>query len=238
MAWIFHCELALSAAPGVTREYDHSLPFDPLRSTDRPRPRLCPRASGPVRDPDHTARRRMALRAGRVPLTCLSPSPLSSDFRTLAPCGAAPGSVRHLSMPPALQRSPADARHLPFLDPLHPEDPRTLYWGEPEAPEPRLPLGLLPNPSVVSSLPVGTVPGAFAASPARGVTPDPFRRLLTRRESVVPTAALLTTGRFGQSVACMSGPRALAPGDGLWSTHLCPSYPGVSLEPSDRKSVV
>lgn len=89
----FHTGLAMSAAPlpfgarnSATRcrgPEGPPLPFGPLRPTGRPRPQLCPEASGPVRDPATTARRRSSLRIGRVPLTCLAPLPLSSDCRAL-----------------------------------------------------------------------------------------------------------------------------------------------------------
>lgn len=159
--------------------------YDPLRSSHRPRSQLCPGASGPVRDPAATVRH--AQRPTYRPSPFDLPGALAAELelRALAPCGAPSGPVPHLSAWPVLRRSPADAP--PRLFPEKPQGrPCSLPSTRPGKRRTRLPLGLPPKPSVVSSLPVGTVPGAFTAWPARGVTPDPDRRLLTRRESAVP----------------------------------------------------
>lgn len=85
--------LPLPALSGI-EEFGHPmpwacgppLPFGPLRPTGRPRSQLCPGASGPVRDPAAHGLSRGDLRVVRVPLTCLAPLPLSSDYRAL--CGS------------------------------------------------------------------------------------------------------------------------------------------------------
>lgn len=102
----FHTGLAMSAAPrpfglrnSATRccgPEGPPLPFGPLRPTGRPCSQLCPRASGPVRDPATTARRRSSLRIGRVPLTCLVPSPHKLGLQSIAPCGAPSAPFPHL----------------------------------------------------------------------------------------------------------------------------------------------
>jgi len=86
----------MSAALGVTREYDHSVAFTaddrPAKASHPATPQGCaPEASGPVRDPARTAHRRTGLRIGRVPLTCLVPLPLKLG---LSPSRATPPGAR------------------------------------------------------------------------------------------------------------------------------------------------
>lgn len=152
----------------VAQEYDRPLSFDPLGSTDRPRPGLCPQTSGPVRDPARTAPNRADLRIVRVPLTCLAPSPLSSNFRDLTPFPVRPSvPAPTLADRPEPRRSPCPVCQNPFPEACDLR-PQTPVHGAPAERGTRLPLGLLPNPSVVPSFPVGTVPGIFTASPAWG----------------------------------------------------------------------
>jgi len=170
----------------VAQEYDRPLSFDPLGSTDRPRPGLCPQTSGPVRDPARTAPNRADLRIVRVPLTCLAPSPLSSNFRDLTPFRCAP---RYQRQPSRIGRNPEgvparSARTL-FQKPAT-CGRRPPYTGLPQSGEPDYHLDFYLTPRSFRVSPLGPFPG-FSPPRRPGVfKPNPTRRLLTRRESAVP----------------------------------------------------